>query len=1062
MSKNLTRKGLAFSAIVALGTTLFAGAPAHAAGIDNGTVSLAPSAGAEYDIIAGAQFSLKSNFANSAKTTGAYLKFLVEDASAKTTAVSASSSRYTITAGAAGSAAWSVTGTGTATVVTVTTASAHSLKVGDKVTNSSFGVSAADANVNGSFTVDTVPTTTTFTYKPGSSVTATPANGAGTVSLNPSYGTTRGTGTSYVFDTKSDTNLADKTLVIASTDEDTTQTVTVTAWVDQNDNGAIDTTEYQSPARTVRFLKHGDVTSSVAWNPITVGTDSTVSAKVTFTPTLNGSQLIAANNRNGEINAVNVNFTRPGSSKTIAGATVAYSNTTKAWTVTSVDMNSTSETATDNTTGGWAITQPNATNLYLGSVKITSDVVTVTTAATGARTTPAAHELKVGDLITIASSTTARADITTATEVLSVPTTTTFTYAAAATGVDLAATAQTAGAITVTKILRNYAVAGDYTAQVLLYKDATVNALTKVGTAVSSSAVAVTASSAAITAVASTTVSATVSAASTIYTGTTSANFVATVKDADGAAVGAGIDAVITATTVTSAGTVKINGTTVVTGGTVVAKTDAKGQVAIALENSSALAGQSVVLDFTVQGVSAAQTTATWGGKVYRILDLADQTQAGTSRNRAVADGAAYTFNFLVQDQFKAPAGDDIRLVVATTGNTVSSNTVALTAGKASVDVADGGLTTGATTVSVNVQKLTAGVWAAITDADAIEWDGTGAAEDIATVAINYYSQTDAISLNADAANYPSSTVADLKATATAEALTALDLRVANGEAAKFVASDKGVVSGKVGNASTGAGKAGAEIKISGTGLLFKSGDVWSVGSATVLSNDGTFSVEVYSSAAGDKVVTIAVGAVTKTATVAFTGLGASKTNVLSAVGQATVQAGRAVDYTATVVDKLGNPVAGFALKATITGAGYFAGSQNADGSASVTTDVAGKAVVKVLYSANDAGTATVTFADNDASTATADNLKSVVINTEVGITDADVTVGGKAVYVSVEFAKGKTVTVTVDGKRIYSKLVTTDNYTELKFTQKNAGKHVVTVRISGGIVYSESVVTTK
>jgi len=117
---------------------------------------------------------------------------------------------------------------------------------------------------------------------------------------------------------------------------------------------------------------------------------------------------------------------------------------------------------------------------------------------------------------------------------------------------------------------------------------------------------------------------------------------------------------------------------------------------------------------------------------------------------------------------------------------------------------------------------------------------------------------------------------------------------------------------------------------------------------------------------------------------------------------------------------------------------------------------------VKVLFGANDAGTATVTFADNDASTATADNLKSVVISTEVGITDADVTVGGRAIFASVEFAKGKTVSVSVDGVRLYSKLQSTDNYTELKFTQKKAGKHVVTVRVSGGLVINETVVTTK
>jgi hypothetical protein len=187
-----------------------------------------------------------------------------------------------------------------------------------------------------------------------------------------------------------------------------------------------------------------------------------------------------------------------------------------------------------------------------------------------------------------------------------------------------------------------------------------------------------------------------------------------------------------------------------------------------------------------------------------------------------------------------------------------------------------------------------------------------------------------------------------------------------------------------------------------------------------------------------------------------FTGLGASKTNVLSAVSAATtVQAGRAVDYTATVVDKLGNAVSGFALKATLVGSGYFAGSVSADGSASLTTDVNGKAVVKVLFSSNDQGTATVTFADNDASTATADNLKSVVLATEVGSTDANIDIVGKRVTAVTSFSKGKTVAFYVDGIKKWSKVSTSDADVVLYYNLKK-GTHTVTVKVSGGFVTTE------
>jgi hypothetical protein len=55
MSKNLTRKGIAFGAIVALGTTLFAGTPAQAA-----QVSMAPSAGTGNATILGENFTVKA------------------------------------------------------------------------------------------------------------------------------------------------------------------------------------------------------------------------------------------------------------------------------------------------------------------------------------------------------------------------------------------------------------------------------------------------------------------------------------------------------------------------------------------------------------------------------------------------------------------------------------------------------------------------------------------------------------------------------------------------------------------------------------------------------------------------------------------------------------------------------------------------------------------------------------------------------------------------------------------------------------------------------------------
>jgi hypothetical protein len=1030
MSKNLTRKGLALTAVVALGASFFAGTPAFAAdlGINNGSVSLAPNAGSNYAVLTDSTFVLKANSASGVTGSGKYLKFKVSDLDAKVSAASI----YSAASGTTGA----VTVTGQ--VVTIAVAG-HKFKAGDKVAIT--GAANTDVNTAG-ITLDSV-TSTTITYTQPVSVTMTTTTGnltnAHTVALLASYGATRGTGTSFILDSKIDTNTANKTISLTSSDNDASHSVDVTAWIDDNDNGVIDATEYQSPTRTVKFLIPGDVVSTTTIRPASAG-NSTVTADVTTVPALNGDLITDGAHK------VAVTFGRPLDSAA-PSVFATWSDDDQKFTAVSPNFNSSSWT---DTYAGRPAAAAAVTGDDIASYSITKNVATVTTAS--------AHNLQVGDYVIVTGSGATRLNTTTTggRKITAVPSTTSFSYAvetAQESTTDVASTTLVAaGAITYGVILRDTVQAGTVTAQNYIYKAATTAGLVKNGVLASYAVGTKVASSVTVAGVGSATVSAD---GASVYKGTTSAALKATVKNVDGDAVAAGVDVSISAVK-SSSGTVTLNGTTLATTSTTIyAKTDANGQVAIALTNTSGAVNDSVTFTVTSQNVSSAQQVVTWADKIYSILDLNDQTVAGSSRNRAVADGASYTFDLLVEDQFKAPAGSDIRLVVATTGNTVSTNTVSLTAGKAAVAVADGGLTTGAVTVAVNIQKQgTDGIWAAITDASGIDWDGAGG--ELGTVAINYYTQTDAITLNADAANYPSSTVADIAASATAATPAALDSRVANGTAPAVLAADKGVVSGKVTNASTGAAKAGAVVSITGAGLLFKSGDVWSIGSASVLSNDGTFSVEVYSTSAGDKVVTVAVGAVTKTATVTFTGLGASKTNVLKAsAGATTVQAGRAVDYTATVTDKLGNAVSGFALKATLAGAGYFAGSVNADGTASVTTDVNGKAVVKVLFSSNDQGTATVTFADNDASTVTADNLASVVLATEVGSTDAQVDIVNNRVTAVASFSKGKTVAFYVDGIKKWSKASASDADVVVNYNLKK-GTHTVTVKISGGFTTTE------
>ena len=84
MSKNLTRKGLALGAVVALSTTLIAGTPAFAAG----EVTLAPSAGTLLSTIEGEGFKLATGLAASVPAGNiSQLKYLVQNSSATTNTV---------------------------------------------------------------------------------------------------------------------------------------------------------------------------------------------------------------------------------------------------------------------------------------------------------------------------------------------------------------------------------------------------------------------------------------------------------------------------------------------------------------------------------------------------------------------------------------------------------------------------------------------------------------------------------------------------------------------------------------------------------------------------------------------------------------------------------------------------------------------------------------------------------------------------------------------------------------------------------------------------------------
>jgi hypothetical protein len=137
MSKNLTRKGLAFGALVALGSTVIAGAPAYAAG----ELNLQPATGTTYGTIIGETFKLSVN-TNPGYAAGdiVKLKYNVTNAgkAALTLTAGAEDGSYTngtaVNAGAADNSNYVVTPTETSTsvanVITVATAATSTSTVG--------------------------------------------------------------------------------------------------------------------------------------------------------------------------------------------------------------------------------------------------------------------------------------------------------------------------------------------------------------------------------------------------------------------------------------------------------------------------------------------------------------------------------------------------------------------------------------------------------------------------------------------------------------------------------------------------------------------------------------------------------------------------------------------------------------------------------------------------------------------------------------------------------------------------------------------------------------------
>ena len=1121
MSKNLTRKGLAFGALVALGASVFAGAPAYAAD----SVVLAADYTVDKTLAAPITESLRLNASLAPGSTAANIAQL----------------KYKIvTDGTFVAKAYSYSGITTPAVTAYTR------------TANATAVAVANVFTAGNAANDILTTTYVTPNAPTTLVANTLTLSVDAVDGSTVTGNTAGTG-------------------YAPVAANATKSVVVTAFIDANLNGILDSGE-ASQEQTVKFLKYTEVTTSTTVTAPTQA-DTTATALVKFTNVNNQAlaETTAAPAGNGS-NAASLGAyftygdgTALKTADTPISPTAATNTSTTEVTVTVANAFTVGDVVTvaglsafngsytvasaSGTQFTYAVTgATNGTNLFVAGATVARKTVKATAAAVASTTltVTAKNKFASGDVVTLAGFGTG---VDGSWTVLAATADTSFTVTVPAGTTVTTQTGTATRTASNTEAVQFTPVTGySATQDGFKFTTGTVPALVK-GTAIKvqplfNSKAALTATlgaggtktigtsqtaSVATRALGSFVGSAVASAtAQSVTAAATTGPNVALNKEKsvyflakDTATTPAAKSGQAVAVAVTVAGatlssttTVTINGTTYTSaaalpGATGVAKlaltTGADGKVVITYKTTGFADTNDVIFTATAENFTATVTANE------QTLAYSQYIENNEGDLAVTTDGTPVKLDVIVLDQFGGVPADGTFQVNATlisngqttftaaTAGTGSDTVAPVVAGKATLSLVDNGTGTGTLafklaryTVAAN-GVLSGGVGidgTSVTGAPSFGTAGTGAtsfslvvkaAADVAPGEVLVGGNT---ALSATTGAYDILTGNAGHSTTTPAALTysdfgAVDLRRILGTAPTAYALNGTstvtavTLSGTVNSASTstygGVAVPNALVTVSGTGLQFA---VTQEGNKVVYAKDsitfnasstGTYSVDVWSHTAGKNVVTIASGTGKATVNVYFAKaaeLAASSVKVTVADAAAQFQAGRALDVVIAVTDKFGNPVdlgqsADAALVVAQTGAGYL--NSLGDGTTNATT---GKFSSKLITNFGDLGTSTITatvdFADTTLTDVVATN------SSEFGVTDADVTVGGRAVYASVEFAKGKTVTVSVDGRRLYSKLFSTDAYTELKFTQKTAGKHVVTVRVSGGIVYSETVVTTK
>ena len=431
--------------------------------------------------------------------------------------------------------------------------------------------------------------------------------------------------------------------------------------------------------------------------------------------------------------------------------------------------------------------------------------------------------------------------------------------------------------------------------------------------------------------------------------------------------VAKGADGLNVKSTVTTNGLTLTNASTAALSYT--ATTDASGYVTFSLMNNFAEVGDD--LDVTVTHAGTAVTASV----VWAAHTAANSVLSGATVI-SIEKTDSYSIAYTAVDDFGAAlAGPAYRVEVQyydAIGGVQKTTAVNLDAnGKGTLTVTDLSTTQGQYAVNADLQKLNTS--AAYAD--------YGSPEEVDSVVYVVANKTPAAITLVSAID----TEAGGGATPVLEtlAISNVDASGPNGNAAPAVDTDEHwIMSGLVTN-SSGAFVQGGTVTLTAPGVLFVSGTSYTVGSATVSTdNAGAYSVDVYTNTAGSHTITATAGTVSKTKAVSWDAALESSATQLVVDAPVAVASGSSYTVKVSLKDAFGNPVAtttAAIFTLSYSGAGI-ALSQPSD------TNSAGEASFAVLLGSNDNGTGTIVATyDADSSATTVDNNLSVTKTVAVG-----------------------------------------------------------------------------